>query len=105
MHTCIFVRSRSTVQVNYYTKPCLVPAKSPENKGLIEAINLRHPLVEQLNTEEECVAHNNSLGDKGMLIFSVHSAGKSTLLRAFGVNVILAQAGMYVAADSFRLWP
>nr|YP_010690088.1 MutS-like protein [Eleutherobia rubra]WBU12853.1 MutS-like protein [Eleutherobia rubra] len=88
-----------------YTEPCLILAKSQQTKGLIEAINLRHPLVEQLNTQEECVAHNISLEDKGMLIFSVNGAGKSTLLRAIGVNVILAQAGMYVAADSFRLRP
>ena len=88
-----------------YTKPCLTLTKSQQTKGLIEAINLRHPLVEQLNTQEECVAHNISLEDKGMLIFSVNGAGKSTLLRAIGVNVILAQAGMYVAADSFKLRP
>nr|YP_010323082.1 MutS-like protein [Parasphaerasclera valdiviae]UKP87994.1 MutS-like protein [Parasphaerasclera valdiviae] len=90
-----------------YTKPCLMLAKSTqkEAKGLIEATNLRHPLVEQLNTQEECVAHDISLEDKGMLIFSVNGAGKSTLLRAIGVNVILAQAGMYVAADSFKLRP
>nr|QGZ08292.1 MutS-like protein [Leptogorgia virgulata]QGZ08320.1 MutS-like protein [Leptogorgia virgulata] len=88
-----------------YTKPCLVLTKSQQTKGLIEAINLRHPLVEHLNTQEECVAHNISLGDRGMLLFSVNGAGKSTLLRAIGVNVILAQAGMYVAADSFRLRP
>ncbi|XP_046861943.1 mitochondrial DNA mismatch repair protein mutS homolog [Xenia sp. Carnegie-2017] len=88
-----------------YTKPFLTPTKSQQSKGLIEAINLRHPLVEQLNTQEECVAHNISLEDKGMLIFSVNGAGKSTLLKAIGVNVILAQAGMYVAADSFRLRP
>ncbi|YP_003331255.1 DNA mismatch repair protein (mitochondrion) [Dendronephthya gigantea] len=86
-----------------YTKPCLT--KHQQTRGLIEAINLRHPLVEQLNTQEECVAHNISLEDKGMLIFSVNGAGKSTLLRTIGVNVILAQAGMYVAADSFRLRP
>nr|YP_010323222.1 MutS-like protein [Thrombophyton coronatum]UKP88329.1 MutS-like protein [Thrombophyton coronatum] len=88
-----------------YTKPCLTLTKSQQTKGLIEAINLRHPLVEQLNTQEECVAHNISLENEGMLIFSVNGAGKSTLLRAIGVNVILAQAGMYVAADSFRLRP
>nr|YP_010322592.1 MutS-like protein [Acanthoaxis wirtzi]UKP87154.1 MutS-like protein [Acanthoaxis wirtzi] len=88
-----------------YTKPCLASTKSPEIKGLIEATNLRHPLVEQINTQEECVAHNINLKDKGMLIFSVNGAGKSTLLRAIGVNVILAQAGMYVAADSFKLRP
>nr|YP_010322732.1 MutS-like protein [Arula petunia]UKP87350.1 MutS-like protein [Arula petunia] len=88
-----------------YTKPYLTPVKSQQTKGLIEVINLRHPLVEQLNTQEKCVAHNINLGNKGMLIFSVNGAGKSTLLRAIGVNVILAQAGMYVAADSFKLRP
>nr|YP_010323068.1 MutS-like protein [Paralemnalia thyrsoides]UKP87952.1 MutS-like protein [Paralemnalia thyrsoides] len=88
-----------------YTKPCLIPTKSQQFKGLIEAINLRHPLVEQLNTQEECVAHNISLGDIGMLIFSVNGAGKSTLLKAIGVNIILAQAGMFVAAESFKLRP
>nr|QDP70645.1 MutS-like protein [Kophobelemnon sp. 1 RH-2019] len=84
-----------------YTRPCL----QGEGPGLIETTNLRHPLIEQLNTQEECVAHDISLEDKGMLIFSVNGAGKSTLLRAIGVNVILAQAGMYVAADSFKLRP
>nr|UKP88022.1 MutS-like protein [Parisis sp. ANT113] len=103
-----------------YTKPCLLakstdlpsstqqsprPPRSPQARGLIEATNLRHPLIEQLNTQEECVAHDINLEDKGMLILSVNGAGKSTLLRAIGVNVILAQAGMYVAANSFRLRP
>nr|UKP87308.1 MutS-like protein [Anthomastinae sp. n. ANT85] len=92
-----------------YTKPCLL-AKSTDQapqkaRGLIDATNLRHPLIEQLNTQEECVAHDISLEDKGMLILSVNGAGKSTLLRAIGVNVILAQAGMYVAADLFKLRP
>nr|AHG24709.1 msh1 [Paragorgia coralloides]AHG24723.1 msh1 [Paragorgia coralloides] len=92
-----------------YTKPCLL-AKSTDQapqkaRGLIDATNLRHPLIEQLNTQEECVAHDISLEDKGMLILSVNGAGKSTLLRAIGVNVILAQAGMYVAADFFKLRP
>nr|QDP70631.1 MutS-like protein [Halipteris cf. finmarchica RH-2019]UKP87686.1 MutS-like protein [Balticina finmarchica] len=84
-----------------YTRPFLQKG----DKGLIETTNLRHPLIEQLNTQEECVAHDISLEDKGMLIFSVNGAGKSTLLRSIGVNVILAQAGMYVAADSFKLRP
>lgn len=98
--------SGATAAIKFnHIKPCLTSTKSQQTKGLIEAINLRHPLVEQLNTQEECVAHDISLEDKGMLIFSVNGAGKSTLLRAIGVNVILAQAGMYVAADSFKLRP
>nr|YP_010323026.1 MutS-like protein [Melithaea erythraea]UKP87840.1 MutS-like protein [Melithaea erythraea] len=91
----------AAVKLNF-TKPCLILT---ESRGLIEANNLRHPLVEHFNTQEECVAHDISLEDKGMLIFSVNGAGKSTLLKAIGINVILAQAGMYVAADSFKLRP
>nr|YP_010323040.1 MutS-like protein [Nidalia simpsoni]UKP87910.1 MutS-like protein [Nidalia simpsoni] len=98
--------SGAIVAIKYnYTKPYLTSVNPQQTKGLIEAINLRHPLVEQLNTQEECVAHNISLEDKGMLIFSVNGAGKSTFLRAIGVNVVLAQAGMYVAAESFKLRP
>nr|YP_010323277.1 MutS-like protein [Leptophyton benayahui]UKP88412.1 MutS-like protein [Leptophyton benayahui] len=82
-----------------------LPNRDTPHQGALEAENLRHPLVEQLHTQEECVGHDIRLGAGGMLIFSVNGAGKSTLLRAIGVNTILAQAGMYVAADTFRFTP
>nr|YP_010323264.1 MutS-like protein [Tenerodus fallax]UKP88399.1 MutS-like protein [Tenerodus fallax] len=97
-----------------FTRPSMLPPSgvlsvpSPDSpRGSILAEGLRHPLVEQLNTQEECVGHDISLGENlgGMLVFSVNGAGKSTLLRAIGVNTILAQAGMYVAADSFKFTP
>nr|YP_010322858.1 MutS-like protein [Cornularia pabloi]UKP87546.1 MutS-like protein [Cornularia pabloi] len=88
-----------------YTQPCLAECSLKYSRGLIETINMRHPLIEQLNTQEEYVAYDINLEDRGMLVFSVNGAGKSTLLRAIGVNIILAQAGMYVAADSFKLRP
>ena len=86
-----------------YTKPSLQVLS--EGTGLIEAINLRPSLIEQLNTPEEWVAHVISLEDKDMLIFSINGAGKSTLLIARWVNVILAQAAMYGATLSFNLRP
>ena len=95
--------NRAIVSTKFnYTKPSLLlilTKASGYERGLIQTISLRHQLIEQLNTQEECVAHDSSLEDKEMSIFSVNGGGKSTLLRSIGVNVILAPAGMYVTAD------
>ena len=39
---------------------------------------------------------------KCMLLFGINSSGKSSLLRAIGSNIILAQSGMYVASKTFK---
>ena len=41
----------------------------------------------------------------GMLLFGVNAVGKSSLMKSIGINVIMAQAGMYVAASSFEYKP
>ena len=41
----------------------------------------------------------------GMLVYGVNSCGKSSLMKSLGVNLVLAQAGMYVAADTFDYYP
>ena len=41
----------------------------------------------------------------GMIIFGVNACGKSSLMKSAGVNLILAQAGFYVAASSFIFFP
>jgi len=40
-----------------------------------------------------------------MLVFGINASGKSSLMKAVGVNLILAQAGMFVAADAFEFAP
>ena len=41
----------------------------------------------------------------GMLIFGLNCSGKSSLMKSVGINLILAQAGFYVAATSFKFYP
>jgi DNA mismatch repair protein MutS len=43
--------------------------------------------------------------EKGILLYGVNAAGKSTLAKAVGLAVLMAQMGMPVAATSFRLVP
>lgn len=67
------------------------------------ARNLGHPLI----TPAACAGNDVQLGPPGQLLLVTGSnmSGKSTLLRAIGVNAVLAQAGGPVCADLLRLPP
>jgi MutS domain V len=67
------------------------------------ARNLGHPLL----PPAICVGNDVSIGPVGRFLFVTGSnmSGKSTLLRAIGMNVVLAQAGGPVCADEMRLMP
>ncbi len=41
----------------------------------------------------------------GYLITGVNSSGKTAIMKAIGVNLVMAQAGMFVAADNFMYIP
>lgn len=83
----------------HYVKPIL---KSDAN-SFIDAKNLRHPIIERI-IDYEYVPHDVLLDDnmRGNMIYGVNSCGKSSLMKAIGLNLIMAQCGMYVSADSFE---
>lgn len=69
----------------------------------LEATALGHPLI----AEEMRVANDVRVGPSGtfLLVTGSNMSGKSTLLRAIGVNIALAGAGGPVCAHSLRLPP
>lgn len=74
----------------------------------IDAQEVRHPIIERIQTDIEYVPNNINLGNNsqnGMLLYSVNAAGKSSLMKSIGINIIMAQAGMFVAASSFTYKP
>jgi DNA mismatch repair protein MutS len=71
---------------------------------------LRHPLLESQQTRANYVTHDVSLGSdkegaRGWLIYGVNASGKSSLMKATGIAVILAQAGSYVPASQMTIRP
>ena len=70
---------------------------------LLEASALGHPLL----AEDVRVTNDVRVGPRGtfLLVTGSNMSGKSTLLRAIGLNVVLAQAGAPVCAAAFRLPP
>ncbi|MBK9713466.1 MAG: DNA mismatch repair protein MutS [Kouleothrix sp.] len=70
---------------------------------LLSAADLGHPLL----PPDACVGNDVAVGPPGqyLLVTGSNMSGKSTLLRAIGVNVTLAQAGGPVCAQTMRLPP
>ena len=70
---------------------------------LIFAEGIRHPLIEHLQTRETYVTNDLSLGDEtldGVLLYEINAVGKTSLIKAVGIAIIMAQAGpTYLARD------
>jgi DNA mismatch repair ATPase MutS len=74
-----------------------------EGDPCFEAVKLGHPLI----PEAKCVRNDVSLGRETrlLLVSGSNMSGKSTLLRAVGINAVLAMAGAPVRAASLRIMP
>jgi len=98
-----FYKSNAKVAKLYnYVKPTIID----KNYGFIDVIELRHPIVERL-IDHEYIPHSLTLGKniKGMLIYGFNSSGKSVLMKALGLSIIIAQSGMFVPAKKFTFSP
>jgi len=83
-----------------WATPTFIPTNA---KARLTARNLAHPLL----APDVVVGNDVSVGPPGtfLLVTGSNMSGKSTLLRAIGVNVALAQAGGPVCADEMSLPP
>ena len=76
-----------------------------ESSSRLEITALRHLLIEHCQRDVEYVPNDVRLIDNGMLLYGINSSGKSSLMKAVGIAVIMAQAGMYVPCTSMSLVP
>lgn len=85
----------------HYVRPC-----TDADRLRIQA--MRHPILERILERQRYVPNDITLGGRdgaGMLLFGMNASGKSSLMKAVGLNVLMAQAGMYVAAEAMELRP
>lgn len=102
--------------------------------SFLVAKNIRHPIIERLGNDHEYIANDIAIGlneendklfdsmfseedsinflnkssfydTKGILLFGTNAAGKSSLMKAVGLNIIMAQSGMFVPCRSFVFKP
>jgi len=100
-----------------FCKPVVASTDGPESKSFFDARDLRHCLIERLNEDETYVANDVALGSssgngsegtgtsRGMLIYGTNAVGKTSLIRAIGIAIIMAQAGLYVPCSALTFRP
>ena len=101
-----YLTSNAKVSVLYsYSKPILDTDNC--DYSYVDCKQLRHPIIERI-IEHEYITHDLCIGKddmKGMLLYGLNSSGKSSMMKALGISVIMAQAGMFVPAKKFIYSP
>jgi DNA mismatch repair protein MutS len=91
-----------------YCKPTIDTSSSSNDKSFIKATDLRHCLIEKIQQSELYVANDITIGlnqTDGILLYGTNAVGKTSFIRALGISVIMAQAGIYVPASSYNFNP
>ena len=114
-HICDFITyvdlafAKTYIASKYnYCKPSIV---KESKKSYIKATQLRHCLIEKIQQSELYVANDISLGITenngldGILLYGTNAVGKTSFIRALGISVVMAQAGLYVPAASYEFYP
>jgi DNA mismatch repair protein MutS len=86
-----------------YVKPVIETSETGEASVHIEG--LRHPLLEAQDRKIPYVQHTVTLDKQGWLLYGLNASGKSSLMRATGLAVLLAQAGSFVPASKMVIRP
>lgn len=89
-----------------YCRPKISSSISEES--YLRGDQIRHPVIERVLIDYPYVPNNLALSQDdgvGLLLYGINGSGKSSLAKAIGLNIILAQMGMYVAATDFEYYP
>ena len=94
-----------------YCKPQI---EENAKKSFVDARDLRHVLIEHIQTNELYVTNDICLGKDcsntesridGILLYGTNAVGKTSLIRALGISIIMAQSGLYVPCSQFFYKP
>lgn len=96
---CLLGFSRAALD-NRYNRPVVDDSLS------LEMVEGRHPVIEkELPPGQPYISNSVTLANDGtqvMMITGPNMSGKSALLRSVALNVLLAQTGSFVAAESMK---
>jgi DNA mismatch repair protein MutS len=96
-----------------YCKPTIDETAS---KAFLAFTEIRHPLIEHLQTNELYVTNDMTIGKdmtigcekndmNGILLYGTNAVGKTSFIKSLGIAVIMAQAGLYVPCKTFNYFP
>jgi DNA mismatch repair protein MutS len=112
---CEIIRFISTVDmsmclgkislVNNYRRPIIGDGESSDSGSFVQFEGLRHPIIEKINQEILYVPNDITIQREGILLYGLNGGGKSSLLKAVGLAVVMAQMGCFVPAERMVYYP
>ena len=81
------------------------PHINKKENSFISAKDIRHPIVEKIQTDLPYVPNDIELNENGILLYGTNACGKSTLMKSIGLTLIMAQSGFFVPCSSFQYSP
>ena len=98
---CDTLQNRCYIAETYsYCKPNII---NDENSHL-NFTQLRHPIIERINTNELYITNdlNFDNDNSGYLLYGTNAVGKTSFIKSIGISIIMAQAGIFVPAETFK---
>lgn len=86
---------------NNYSKPIL----EPKEHSFLDIKELRHPLIEKIETNELYVTNDVCMDKSGMLLYGTNAVGKTSFIKSIGIAVLMAQCGLYAPCKSMIFSP
>jgi DNA mismatch repair protein MutS len=74
------------------------------NTSFIKLTELRHPIIERI-IDGPYITNNLTINQSGLLIYGHNRVGKSSIILATGLNLLMAQAGCYVPCTEMEYFP
>ena len=89
-----------------YCRPLFDSDTDARGYSRFDIKGMRHPIIERI-IDTEYIKTNICLDEncQGFPLFGTNASGKSSLQKAVGLNIIMAQSGFYVPCDSLILSP
>jgi DNA mismatch repair protein MutS len=86
---------------------CCPNIDSNAESSYVSSYDLRHCLIEHIQQNEIYVTNDLQLGGekRGTLLFGTNAVGKTSIIRAIGVAIIMAQSGIFVPCSNFIYKP
>ena len=107
----VFVTKAHVAREYHYCRPVIVGDDHDHDtvpSSWVQARGLRHALIEHIQTNEIYVTNDVDIGcneQQGILLYGTNAVGKTSLIRALGIAIIMAQSGGYVPCKEFRYRP
>lgn len=76
--------------------------------SFIKATNARHPIIERIDDSVKYIGNDIDISldnNNGMLLYGINASGKSCYMKTVGLNIIMAQSGMFVPSNNMVFRP